>query len=150
VKQRDLKATEDFVRVCSRQKQVLDENGELLGVTWEAFSLRPQDQGYVSGACLQSYVGQGGSKIKTAADAILDGFGPTVNKNSYAVLVRCVPHILACCAKRNRKARLRLEPKHSNAGYAALRQLPSDNSDQELLELLSETSCGVTRMYRSL
>ncbi len=151
MKQRDLTAAENFVRVCSRQKQILGVEGELLGVTWEAFALRQdKNEKYVSGACREVFAGTLQVQIKNAANSILNGFGPSVKKASYAVVVIKVEEIIGAGKRRDKALRVRLEPKRSNHGYATIRQLPLDNSDSELLKILANPQDGLVELFSNL
>jgi hypothetical protein len=143
VKQRSFDPDEHFVRLCSRQKQIRDENDLVVGVTWEAFALRKAiNENYVSGACKEVFQTKENNGLEAAFDSILGGFSPEAQKkrSSYiAVVIKC-KDVLDAGKTRERTLRVRLEPNVKNAGYAALRRLPPDNTDTELLQLLASIS----------
>lgn len=139
VKQRDLTDEEHFVRLCSRQKQIRDEDGKLLGVTWEAFSLRvDRNETYLSGALLECFAGDQATQMKAVLKAM--GAGGLKFGDNHAVAL-CEAGVMRKCGdQQKRRLRVRHEPKKANSSYSAVRGLPADNSDTELLSLLAAES----------
>lgn len=126
---------EHFVRHCSHQQLSTDEHGNVLGVTFAAFQLRQTiGETYLSGALLESV--RGGMMIQLAA--IRTALSQTRQvKPRHAFAVCSAASIRAAGEVRTRKLRVQFEPKSSNATYSALRGLPQDNSDIDLLEALA-------------
>ena len=137
--QRDFRDDEHFVRLCSRQKQIRDEDGKILGVTWEAFSLRTEiNEDYLSGALLEHFEGTQKEQAVAAVEAMKSA--GLIFSDKHAVALCLAGSIRGCAAKQKRKLRVRHEPNKKNAAYSKVRGLPLDNSDNELLSLLAADS----------
>ena len=149
MKQRDFLADEHFVRCCSRQKQIRDEHGVLQGVTWQAFALRVErSETYLSGALLEHINGSQSEQLASTVKN-LKTTGLSIKPN-HALALCNANSIKDCGLQRTRKLRVRHEPKKTSLSYAAIRGLPIDNSDSELLELLAAQSVGVLRLVSDI
>ena len=137
--QRDFRDDEHFVRLCSRQKQIREDDGTLLGVTWEAFSLRTKiRENYLSGAMLEHFQGTPRKQAAAAVEAMKSA--GMVFSDKHAVAVCLAGSIRGCATKQKCTLRVRHEPNKKNAAYSAVRGLSLDNSDLELLSLLAADS----------
>lgn len=140
---RDIHDEEHVVRCCSRQKQVVDENGTVLGVTWEAFALRDVDKGYLSVALFETVSGDADTRlIHIRGQWDQSGFRYNPRK---AVMAVCNTGIIREYGlKRACKIRVLHEPSRQNDAYSAIRRLPQDNGDIDLLEsLASEAAVSI-------
>jgi hypothetical protein len=139
VAQRDFRDEEHFVRMCSRQKQIRDADGALLGVTWTAFSHRTEiNEDDLSGALLECFSGTQKQQVIKAVEAMKNA--GLVISDKHAVALCLAKSIRECGTKHKRNLRVRHEPNKKNASYSKIRGLPLDNSDHELLSLLAVDS----------
>lgn len=139
VKQRKLEDHEHFVRFCSRQKQIRDADDRLMGVTWAAFALRPEiDETYLSGGLLEFIAGDRDEQVRSVLDVTRKSNLVVTSKHAMALCN--VASLQGCAATRSRKLRIIHEPNKSNPAYSAVRGLPLDNSDLELLSLIAADS----------
>jgi hypothetical protein len=149
VKQRDFKPDEHFVRLCSIQKQIRNLAGDVVAVTRDAFALRSNKfEDYISGACQEAFANESRDGLHEACNSILEGFSENAQqkRHTYVAYVTCADEIIEAGNQRKLSLRVRLEPKKTSAGYSAVRRLPLDNSDIELLQMLVDLPTG--RIYK--
>jgi len=117
-----------------------DDTGVIRGIFPQAFELRPTDDGYLSAAWQEFFVGPKRKQVAGVAAFIGKTRKITLNQ---AFVSGCVRDVKNTCADFGQKIRILHEPCDDNLAYAAIRRYQSDNLD--LLELLaSEAWCDVT------
>ncbi|MBZ0215439.1 MAG: hypothetical protein K8F25_02700 [Fimbriimonadaceae bacterium] len=140
---------EHFVRFCSRQKQIRDAEDRLIGVTWEAFTLRPErNETYLSGGLLEFVAGDREEQVRSVLEATRNS--PFIVTPKHAMALCNVGSLQACAKTRDRKLRIIHEPNKFNAAYSAVRGLPLDNSDMELLSLIAADSVAAHYLVSDL
>jgi hypothetical protein len=146
---RDLADNEHFVRRCSRQKQIRNKEGEIIGISWEAFALRIEiNETYLSGAFLEHHNGSREEQLKECVRSMRATGLPILPQH---VLAACnAGAVRGCGEQRSRTLRVRHEPNKKNRAYATIRELPLDNADAELLEILAAESVVSIRLASSL
>lgn len=147
--QRDVLDEEHVVRCCSRQKQVVSEDGTILGVTSETFSLRPNDKGYLSVALFESISGNTATRLAHICNQ-WDKSGFRYNRKSAVMAICNAGDIRNCGQKRGHSLRVVHEPTSLNDAYAAVRRLPRDNTDIELLEMLAAEAVTELHLIASI
>ena len=146
--QRDLRDEESVVRQCSRQKQVVGEDGAILGVTADAFKLRVDiAEEYQSTAWLEYSNGTTDERLRQ----IVELWRSERSVRGNCAMVICnAGRIRVCGQRRSCNLRVRHEPKRTNKAYSTIRRLPYDNSDLELLELLAADAVVAIKLIREL
>lgn len=150
---RPLTDDDHVVRHCP-QRHLIIENGEVLGVFADAFSLRPAKgdrpaETYLSTTWLEFFGSVPRREQLRQTAACLRAAGREV-KGSHGLAVCSVRAIIAAGAQRSSKLRVLYEPIAENPAYSAIRGLPPDNRDIELLELLARDACAEVATIRQV
>jgi hypothetical protein len=121
----------------------------LISVTWEAFMLRESEsETALSGGLFESCSGSVSQRLKNVQACMTRG-GMILAAD--AALAACNTELIRKCGRRReRKLRVRHEPKRLNSTYAALRGLPADNSDVALLESLAAETVKHLKLVKDL
>ncbi len=109
-----------------------DENDNIIGVLFEAFKLRHNEQ-TLSATYLEYFPGSKKEQIKRAVWAIRASNLSVTSRSGFAI--GNVNAIHTACKNRNHKIRIVYEPEDDNKAHSSVRRLPRDDTD--LLELLA-------------
>jgi hypothetical protein len=127
-----------FVKHC-KKRELIRENGTIIGVFPEAFRLRPKDannteEKWLSGQYLEFYDGTDRERLCACCHFI-----PLEMKRSDALCRMKVGEIREAGSKRSKSLRTFHQGVGDSPGYAAIHGLPkaSDPIDDELLSLLA-------------
>jgi|SRR5208282_3000547 len=131
---RRLTVDEHVVRQCPNSK-LIKQDGRVVGVFSEAFRNRPGER-YLSGTWLEYFGGSRQDRLLGVVGALRAM--PREVKKKDGLIVLNVGRLEACGKARVATVKCWHEPKPENRAYAAIRGLPADNSDDNLLDLIAE------------
>jgi hypothetical protein len=142
----NLPKSDHFVRHCGYQKlEIRDE--EVAGVFPQAFELRPEDDGYLSGRWAEYFSGPQAERLKQTVAAMRMA-GRKLAPNSALVEVK-VGGILACAKDHfDRNLRVLHEPERGegNDAYSTIRGMPTDASLDFLLQVFILNHTSITQI----
>ena len=125
-------------RLCGHQRLQRDPvSGEIVAVWPAAFELRvKENETYLSANWLEYFVGDVLEQLCQALAVLRGKMKRKIGPQS-ALLRLNVGEVLAAGEVQSIKLRVMHEMKKTDPAYAAIRGLPRDNGDKELLDLLS-------------
>ena len=132
---RDLQDEDSVARFCSYQRQIRDENDQIIGVIPQLFELRPNiSETYLSCEWVEFYEGEKEEQLKAVVEAVRTRLKSKSKKAKVAILR--VENIKKCGTERERK--LRVQQKRKASSYSGIYGLPQDNNDITLLKNLTD------------
>ena len=139
-KKSDIPIHHHVARYCNTQ--LVDRDPETLvfrGIFPQAFALRENDRGYLSVSWFEKFAGGNNSKLKGVIGA-LRGYMKEVRPKA-AIAVLNVGFIVNTGTRLGHPIRVRDKTSKSKPQYAGIEGMPLNNSDGELLEILSSVAC---------
>lgn len=132
MKGQNLKPEHHVVRYIQFGKLRTDADGNVVGINYDAFLRRPNDDG-LSVTWLEYFAGERALQIASAVHAIRASNMNPRPKSGFAI--GNVAAIKGACESRQHKIRIIHWPEDDNKAHAEIRQLPRD--DTVLLEQLA-------------
>lgn len=132
---KDLQDADSVARFCSYQRQIRDENDQVIGVIPQFFELRPNiSETYLSCEWIEFYKGEREEQLSAVVEAVRNRVKSKSKKAKVAILN--VEKIKICGSERERK--LRVQQRKKTSSYSGIYGLPQDNNDITLLKNLTD------------
>lgn len=135
-----------FVRHCGYQKLEII-NGEVAGVFPQAFELRPEDDGYLSGSWSEYFQGSQLERLRQTLDAMRSS-GRRLAPNSALVEVKVGGIMESAKIEFGRILRVLHEPERGegNDAYATVRGLPTSASLDFLQQVFVSNQASINQI----